>query len=367
MAIHFTVAAWAKVRENYRRWWAGELDRPLIHLTVNGAAEPDRPRPTLPTYGFQSMYDAMTSAEAIVDVWDYRLATQHWLGDGFPSVFPNFGPGVVAAFLGAELQNGDNTVWFHPREPKSVTTLQFAFTPENPWLRRISDLVRAAGERWRDQVLVGMTDLGGSLDLLATFCPGEQLLLDLYNAPEAVKARTWELHELWWQYYQHFTRLQRSCNPGFSAWTPIYSETPYYMLQCDFSYMIGPDMFDEFVKSELAAACKKLGNVFYHLDGPGELPHLDSLLSIPELKGIQWVPGAGQPGIEQWPEVYRKIRDAGKLIQFFTSQSSLGLNALDALARQLGSAKGLIMIGDCMPTEEPSARRLLAKYGAERR
>ena len=32
---------------------------------------------------------------------------------------------------------------------------------------------------------------------------------------------------------------------------PIYSEKPYYPLQCDFSAMISPDMFEEFVLPEL--------------------------------------------------------------------------------------------------------------------
>ncbi len=41
-------------------------------------------------------------------------------------------------------------------------------------------------------------------------------------------------------------------NPGYSDWAGIYSDLPSYVPQCDFSYMIGPDMFDTFVKPELA-------------------------------------------------------------------------------------------------------------------
>ena len=78
------------------------------------------------------MYDAAVSAEAMVDAWDYQLSGQRWLGDAFPTVFPNFGPGVVAAFLGATLENGENTVWFHPREETSVAELRFAFDHGQP-------------------------------------------------------------------------------------------------------------------------------------------------------------------------------------------------------------------------------------------
>ena len=57
----------------------------------------------------------------------------------------------------------------------------------------------------------------------------------------------------------------------------------------------GPEMFERFVLPDLAACCDRLDHAFYHLDGKGELPHLDLLLSIDGLRGIQWIPGAGQP------------------------------------------------------------------------
>jgi hypothetical protein len=43
------------------------------------------------------------------------------------------------------------------------------------------------------------------------------------------------------------------------------------------------------------------------------------LLSLDKLKGVQWQPGAGQPTAEHWPEVLKRIRDAGKLCQVFVS------------------------------------------------
>ncbi|MHA1883965.1 MAG: hypothetical protein ACW96S_02840, partial [Promethearchaeota archaeon] len=53
-----------------------------------------------------------------------------------------------------------------------------------------------------------------------------------------------------------------------------------------------------------------------HLDGPNALLHLDDLLAIPELTGIQWVPGDGREpmGHEKWYPIYKKIQAAGKNI-----------------------------------------------------
>jgi len=188
------------------------------------------------------------------------------------------------------------------------------------------------------------------------------LLFGLYDSPEDVKRLAGEGHRVWWHYFDELNRVLRPVNPGYTAWTPLFSEEPCYMLQCDFAYMLGPDMFDEFVKPELAASCRRLKNSFYHLDGIGQLPHLDSLLEIPELKGVQWVPGDGQPEITKWPEVYRKIRQAGKLIQFFTSQSSLAWNALDLIADQIGGAEGICMIGEADRSQENDILKIIDRY-----
>ena len=67
------------------------------------------------------------------------------------------------------------------------------------------------------------------------------------------------------------------------------------------------------------ACCDFLQDSFYHLDGIGQLRHLDILLSIEKLKGIQWLPGTGRPDPENWLDVLKKIRNGGKLCQVYVS------------------------------------------------
>ena len=40
--------------------------------------------------------------------------------------------------------------------------------------------------RWGDRIVVSHTDLGGNLDILASFRKTERLLLDVHDAPEEV-------------------------------------------------------------------------------------------------------------------------------------------------------------------------------------
>jgi 5-methyltetrahydrofolate--homocysteine methyltransferase len=363
VGIDFSHDRWQRIRRNTALWWSGQLERPLVQVAVVGR-DPGRPEPHLPSYGFIPFYDPSVPPEAIVDRFDYDLSCRWFPGDAFPAIRATFGPGVAAAFLGAVLRPGDNTVWFHPAKQKEIADLRFTYDPDNPWLRRVRDLSRASVERWKGLVQVGMTDLGGALDILSTFRPAERLLTDLYDHPDHVKRLTWELHDLWFRYFDEINQSLQPGNPGYSCWPGMYSQQPHYMLQCDFAYMISPAMFEEFVKPELAEACRMLANPFYHLDGPGQLRHLDSLLEIPQLKGVQWVPGAGAPDVRHWPEVYRKVRRAGKLTQIFVNAEMDGLNALDVLADQLGIAKGIVLIGEVEASRQDELLRLLERYGA---
>ncbi|MFY9176295.1 MAG: hypothetical protein WAO80_02825 [Caldicoprobacterales bacterium] len=361
MGIEFSQNQWDKVKETYRLWWEGRLDRPIISVVLRGN-ESGRAKPSAPLLSQETCTDLSIPASEIIDRIDYELSKNVYLGDSFPYFNMDcFGPGVVAAFLGARLDNSTGRVWFHPEEVLPITELHFEYDSDNVWLNRIKEIYYEGMKRWQGQVLMGMTDLGGVLDILSTFRPGENLLLDLYDYPDQVKRLTWELHQLWFRFYNELNDILQPVNPGYSDWSQIYSDKPSYILQCDFSYMIGPEMFDEFCKPELEASCKRLDRSFYHLDGAGQLAHLDSILDIDELDGIQWIPGDGKPPQSQWPEVYEKISKAGRKTQVLE-----GLDGLDKIIAHIGTGKGIhhpTIVAHI--SQEAEIRRRLVEYGIE--
>ncbi len=83
MGIDFSKERWQRVIENSQAWWAGELKRPLIQITIGGH-DPGRPEPALPLHGYASFYDLSIPAEAIVDRWDHYLSCQRYLGGRIP-------------------------------------------------------------------------------------------------------------------------------------------------------------------------------------------------------------------------------------------------------------------------------------------
>ena len=153
MSIDFSADRWRAVKDNYRRWWAGDLDRPLIQIALSGRG-PARAKPDIPWHHFNSFYDFSVPVSKIVDWYEFILEDTLYLGDSFPHVIPYFGPGVTAAYLGAEVVNGpeSGTTWFRPRSLLPAPDLRLRLLPDEPWWLRTLELYRAAQERFQLQL-----------------------------------------------------------------------------------------------------------------------------------------------------------------------------------------------------------------------
>jgi 5-methyltetrahydrofolate--homocysteine methyltransferase len=275
--------------------------------------------PSVPEHRwFFPQYPASLTAEEIVDIETRELARKRFFGDAVPKRFMNFGAGSVAACMGSRVESANATVWFHPLG-KALRDIGVHVDVNSHWHQRIREMLDATLAAWGGAVQVGFSDIGGNLDVLASLRGTQDLLTDLYDDPETVEKLVRDITREWLAVYDAEAKKIGSVCRGFTPWAPIFSKEKCYMLQCDFSYMISVKMFERLVVPDLTVCCERIPASFYHLDGKGAVKHLDSLLAIEKLKGVQWVPGDGQPRPEEWPEVLKKIRKAGKFCQIFVS------------------------------------------------
>jgi hypothetical protein len=314
--LQFKDTDWERLERDTMAWWAGELERPLVWLSATN------PLPRAIPYSYLSNYSLDMPAEELVDLYAPAFAATRYYGDAFPYMWINFGPGIMAGFAGSNVYSvsePQETVWFSLSHQCRIEDLDLAYTPENAWWKRVRELTAAFVRRWDGQLAVGHADLGGNLDILASFLTTEGLLFDVIERPQEVERLAGRITELWLRYYDELDAAIRPACRGTTCWTPIWSTGKTYMLQSDFAYMISPEMFERFVVPDLTACCAHLDHGFYHLDGKNQIPHLDHLLSIARLRGIQWIPGDGQPPPNQWLPLLKRIRDGGKLCQVFVS------------------------------------------------
>jgi len=347
--------AWERSRERYIAWWQhGFLDRPLLRVVAPREREPEPPQPP--------------NAEARWLDAEYRLARFAWelehlyyAGDAFPLFEPQLGPGSLAIHLGSPPRFAPETVWYDPIIADLAAAPLPAYDPGERYWVFTRELAREALRRFGDRALVGFPDLIENLDILASLRGAQNLLLDLVDQPGPVHRFQEAILAAHLSYYEELYQVIKDHAGGS---TPMYLQTwgpgRTAKLQCDFSAMISPRMFEEFVLPYLRAQCRAVDHAAYHLDGPAAIVHLDLLLSIPELHAIQWVPGDGQPGLGDpcWLPLYRRILAAGRSLLL------LGLPAVDVrpVLEAIG-AKGVCISTMAASPEEADA---LVRESADR-
>ena len=344
------------VRKRLTAWWnGGDIGRPAMCLT---APRPE-PLPTVPAMaeapGWQTHYSTSN--------YDYRVnlaaracADTHFLGEAVPTTTPDLAPDCLALFLGCTGHETRGTVWcesfIHDADP-AVPDLHF--DPANFYWDFSLRLGREMLRLGRGRYLIQFPDLIEGLDTLAAIRGNQTLLVDLIERPDWVRKCLRRITDLYFHYYDILYDLYRDEVGGscFWAWAPGRMTK----LQCDFSAMISPAMFGEFMVPVLAEMCQRVSYSLYHWDGPGALPHLGHLLSIPELTCIQWNPGAGVEEVleRKWWPLYHRIIEAGKRIFIYVLDDGAGL---PALKREFGSGLKNFMI-HCQLQDPAAAQKMI--------
>ncbi|MBM3501341.1 MAG: hypothetical protein FJX74_22030 [Armatimonadetes bacterium] len=300
---------WPAASERLRAFWANSaVGRAAIGVTAPRAKPlPGPPSPPPPS----DLLARWTDPEYLIEGARASFRSTLFGGEAVPSLFVNLGPGIIAAYLGSEPAFAETTVWFGEL-PDFDWARPPQFHPANSWWQTTRTLTQACAEALAGEGLVGITDLGGGSDVLAALRGTENLLLDLVTHPECVGEWMDHLARLWCRLFDELYSLTRDPLGGSLQWLALWAPGTMYNIASDFSCMVSPAMFDRFIAPELEALCRHLDFSLYHLDGPDAARHLDRLLAIPELGGIQWTPGAGVPQAAEWLPMLRSIQARGK-------------------------------------------------------
>lgn len=356
---------WEKTKERFKGWWKQEIiDRVLIQVV----APKEGWNAEWTKYG--SYYGVKISYKIIKDWankgYDYgyllekaecQIASTYYGGDAVPFFWVNLGPGSLASYLGCPANFTDDTIWFGPPILNDwESSSKVKFNPQDKLWKITKQLTDLASKEGKDKFLTSFADIGGVMDIIASLREPERLCLDLIEYPDKVKELRDYIVKVWIKCYDELFDIIRENQRGTLGWLPAWSLGRTYPLQCDFSAMISPKMYEEFVVPEIQTIAWHLDNVIYHLDGPDAVRHLDIILDIPEIDAIQWVPGEGAPPAIHWIPMLRKIQKKKKSLYIY----ALGPKQVERLISEL-YPEGLLICTGCDSEEE--ARLLVQKVG----
>lgn len=319
-----------QAKARWQAWLDGKLTKgPIVAVT----APLERPREALPPPAKPaSAAERKLSVEYFVASARRGVLSTWYGGDAIPSVFVNYGPGAVAAYIGGRYEIDERTVWFggFPQSDELQYILDHvAYDAGNAYWRTTLAATRALLADAAGQYYVSYTDLGGAMDILASFRTPEELLMDMIESPELVQRCEERICDLFLQYFRELTAVFAAAGQdGHTCWLPCYSKRPWYSLQCDLSVMFSTAMFREFVVPRLARMAAAGGNAIYHWDGPEQLQHVEAVCSVPGINALEYVAvvGRDEPNASAYYlPWYRKAAEAGRGILIRSARPDLAL------------------------------------------
>jgi hypothetical protein len=336
---------WEQAQKRFEAWWAGEVvDRVAIQVTAPryGAVRKEIPPPP-------SLQARWTDVDYVLASAEEGLRTTYFGGEAFPRFWPNLGPDVFAGYLGCPIEFAEGTSWAHPIITDWEDLPPLHFDANNSLWQLTLKLTSAAARAGKGRYFVGLTDLHGGMDALAAMRGQQSLCLDTLDRPDQVERSMQFLTPLWFEIYEGMHSIVQQSMRGSSTWLGAWAPGRWYPVSCDFAGLVSPQAFRRFILPDIEAQTKWLDHSIYHLDGPCALQHLDALLEMPRLDGIQWVPGAGSGSMLQWIPLLKRIQRAGKLVHIAVAPEEVG-----PLLAEL-SAPGLMLSMGCSSEAEAGA------------
>ncbi|MCC6445246.1 MAG: hypothetical protein IT210_17525 [Armatimonadetes bacterium] len=331
---------WEEARKRLTVWWnGGDIGRPAMQITCP-RSEPFEEIPAMPEpEGWISHYSTQSLPYRVNLALRACLYTDY-LAEAVPAVTPgDLAPNCLALYLGCHGVEMPETTWCEPCI-ENAESARFAYDPENFYWRFSIEAYSEVAMLTDGKVLQQFPDLIEGLDTLAAMRGNHELLEDLLDRPEWVAASLRQITDRYFHHYDILYNLIRDEVGGsvFWAWSPGRMAK----FQCDFSAMISPAMFSDFMVPVLTEMSERIAHSMYHWDGPGALCHQDALLSIPRLDMIQWTPGAGSEPAwhNRWWPYYHKTLDAGKKLYIWAENK----DQLLALKAEFGEQiKGMLI------------------------
>ncbi|KXB01104.1 hypothetical protein AKJ41_02725 [candidate division MSBL1 archaeon SCGC-AAA259O05] len=362
------------MEEKINDWWKKENETPVLMinatevyksrhpLTRSSKTEKSEQDTNINKFWFDLQLRIKSFAEG--------LQYTYYGSEAYPYFFVDFGPGLLAGFLGGELKFDFKSMWIESSLEDYDEMKKLELDKNSYYWKKVEEMTELALERCDDKFLVSITDIGGIMDVLSGMRGSNQFLRDLVQRPQQVKEALEKIKDAWFETFEYFSDRLLSEQECMVAWNGIYSEKPTYTPQNDMSCMISPERFREFSLGNIEEITKRIERTVYHLDGPGALRHLDDILSLEDLNAVQWVPGAGapggnarsqdseyaiEPGLMHWIDYLKKIQDAGKSLELWVNP-----NDVKPLMEEL-DPEGLLMKVDCKTERE--AKKLERKGG----
>jgi hypothetical protein len=321
--------------ELHERLWRGQMWRPLLGFFLEA-----------PQRRFAGpAYPSIDAHLSVRDVLAKYRAHAAWAasepGDRVPSVAVTYGTPLLPALAGSGYRDDGHTAWAIPTGLSAESLKVPRLDPDLPFWGGYADKVRALAESAPQGVIVSTEPMAGPVEMLLGLLGPEQLLTDMFDAPEAVKARTAECLQLWKDVFDGGWELlgRPAGHVGFG----VYLSGRSHLWSEDALALVGPRQFGEFFRGPIAAVAAHLDTCLLHTHSAG-LSSTHMLSAIPELDGVEISNDPNGPPLEAIVRLGVWLQGAGKAVMFSNWLRPLSEKQVDYILDCVDPARSFITL-----------------------
>ncbi len=351
-----------EIKQKFEDWWHQKnTGRPLMHICVKKSEDIKSHKEF-----FLSPEDYFTGASNIVKYYKYYMENYKFYAEGFMDFKVNLGPGSLALYVGAEPSFSWDTLWYKEiSEEDWEKLLEQKFEIDSFWIEKHIKLIEDIKALTNDEFFIPMPDIVESIDTMAALRGAQELCYDLIDEEEKMKEYIEKFDDYYLKVYKKFYDVvsEKTGGTGYAGFK-VWGEGKTAKMQCDFCALMNPYQFEEFVMPSMRKECEFFDRPFYHLDGVDAIRHLDNLLTIENLRAIQWTHGVCKPdGLsEDWYEpIYDKVIAAGKSLYLLVDErdAKSSIDGIKKLIDRYGTSSLFFRFLD--PMTEETALQILTE------
>jgi hypothetical protein len=317
------------IARRFEAWWRQEVvDRPLWL----GAANKNPARPI--TRRIDLIHDPERWLEAKLE----DLAHRQFFGDAIPNIRVDFGAACLGSLLGVPVEFSSDTTWTHACIKNEDWSDAPVFQLQGRWWKQMQLLLDVAASEAKGRFAVCTPSLGGLGDVLTNLRGATEICMDVLEQPARILSVMDQLFPLWKQGFAEIYQRIVGAGAALIHWHLLWSDLPYVVTECDLGFSISQSDFEKVCLPDISRTAAAVGRSVFHLDGAGSTRHVDALLEVPEIRAIQYTPGAASPSAMPWLEMFRKVQSKGRSLLVFAP-----LNEVISLFDEL-SPEGLAVL-----------------------
>jgi hypothetical protein len=276
------------LRRHQAFWKHEPMDRPSWGVSVGFFANEAYPR-VMGKIGSGSLKPEDIPIPELLQDFDERWEVQRGVGD-FPFTCSPF-PSIpwLEAIAGCPVMTSPSSCWAESWLGNLEDWQWDQSVRDNPWGRKLLELMQALVEHSRGRYQVSPTLMRGPADILAAMRGATQFTLDFLDTPELVRAALRQCARLWREVAQAQLDLIPPSAQGYTAlesalraWAP----ERLLWLQEDAMALLSPTLYREFVLPIDTELSSLFPCVAFHLHGTA-LWAINELVQVPGIDVLE--------------------------------------------------------------------------------